>query len=775
MPSVNVNLGSIAKLTLDTNSDLTKFLNGSIGSLDFNILSSLNDFLNKPLSELSSADTSISAKIGFNKSAKWDVGAVGINFSFAAGAEASLSIKKSGEIFHYLKNEEENEKVPVNVPEGFACVSIVFNVSLDVSGGATYSHGLFGVKANIGTTQTFKLANHKCFALTTSLKDALQQAFNKFQLPFKLDGLTTLDNHHYLEYEFIGKLKLGLGLSYGFSGAFLSGRSLAEINSSINTPLGSAIGSLNPSFAAAATLAIGYEHEDAFRIIVSRNSDNSKSINKLSLLIFRMDRNDIKVNFTAGITFNLGASFKIEERLDAIIDEAAKKIFANMPDGTAKDLAIKAFKEAIKRNENKRELEKFVKEANEKIGELLKKADNLKIGLEVLVERTRKETSLFMYDFDLLQTNASGMPVALEGFQKAMDGDFLAAMKLKGVSLLPGSYIESVYINRTTISFYIFDIFRVKNVTTYFQKTSFVYAGDGVFKFRFTSGVKHETGHVGHERLVEVFFSLDANTKDLQNLSNVDVKLNFVMIDTANRKSARQTQGVLEQISDNTELEKASSLLRNVLERDVSLKVKVSCAFHLSAYRKLTSNDFVSGKPPELPHTIDMRNWFVFVDSCNLILAGEGFQQEGFPDFAEKFSKWIVHNRATNGITESKPPDRRSMGNLNLWPSEPAWLIINQTNRNFLSVYFEAGRRFMNLCDDLKHLGQDLSDDKTDEKYEELIESLNFMIKQDIAVWFTKPVLLALFRLSGGKISNIKAPKESSEVKEVFKVSFDVV
>lgn len=780
MPSVNVDLGNAVKLTLDTNSDLVKFLNPSGGKLDLKLLSSLSNLLDKKLSELPNDDISLSAKIDFNKSAKWDVGSVGISFKVGVGAEASLSIKKAGKIFHYFQDEEEKNKVTVNVPTGFACISIMFKVSLDVSGGANYSHGAFGVKANIGTTQTFKLANHKCFPLTTSLKDSLQQTFDKFQLPFKKDGFDKLDNDHYFEYEFIGKLKLGLGLSYGFTGTFLSGRSLEEINASVTSPVGSIISGINPSFSAAASLAIGYEHEDAFRIIVSRKTDVEKHSDNLSLLIFRMDRNDITVDFTVGINFNLGASFKIEQRLDAIIDEAAKKLFANMPEGTPaekllKEAAIKAFKEAIKRNENKRELEKFIKEANEKIDKLIKQINNLKVGLEVLIETTKKETSLFIYNFDLTRQNPVGHLVALDGLQKAVEGDFLAAVAVEGVSLVPGSYVESVYINRTTISFYIFDLFHFQTITEYFQKTSYVYAGDGVFKFRFITGVKYEDGHVGHERLVEIFFSLDANTKNLQNLSNIDVKLNFLVIDNANKRSAKQTQGILEEIGNGNPLGQSAQLLRHMLEKDISLKVKVSCEFLLSAYRNLTSNDFISGKPPQLPHTVDYRNWYVFVECCNLVLAGGGFQEEGFPDFAEKFTKWIELNRARNQIIPPKPPNRRLEGRRDEWPSKPEWTVINRTNREFMSAYFEAGRRFMNLCDDLKHLGQDLNSARTGERYDVLLETLNFMIKQDVSVWFTKPTLLALFKLTGGHIANIKAPTQESDVGEVFKVSFDVV
>ena len=80
-------------------------------------------------------------------------------------------------------------------------------VSLGVEGGAKFSHGNLGVDAEASKNLKFVISNHKCIPLGTPVKDALREALEKFEFPFKPEGVEALDDNDYLDYEFIGSCR----------------------------------------------------------------------------------------------------------------------------------------------------------------------------------------------------------------------------------------------------------------------------------------------------------------------------------------------------------------------------------------------------------------------------------------------------------------------------------------------------------------------------------------------------------------------------------------
>lgn len=767
MPELELKLGG--KTFEILNGDLKKYADPALVAALNIAQSELVQFSDDPLSQLPSDQNSLTAELTISHDAKWKLGSDGnVTFGFSAGAKGTVEIKKTGEIFKYEQGADETEPVSVTVPPGFGCVIVSLRVVLGVEGGAAFSSGNFGVKANLSTSLEFSLRNYKIFPLATKVADAIHQSFEHFVLPFKTEGFAALNHGDYVEYEFVGKLALGLGVSYGLSGIALGGRSLSELAHSFSSPVGSLVVGLNPSFSAGADFGVKYSHLDAFRVIAGRRKDAASNVDILTLSIFKLDKSQLSLELNAGITVTAGAEFSLKSKLDQIIDEAAKKLFADLPAGLVRDAAIRAFKENLKKDEHKRELEKYVKQANEEVAKLLSFVNDRQITLQVLHERIRTHTTLFNFEFDLRQSAALA-----QGFAPAMAGDFQAAIKAPGVKLLPGSYVEDVFIRRTTIKLLIFDLFKFTQVTEYFQKTTIVYAGDGVFKLRHLTGVKHEEGHIGHERHAEVYFAADTNTRDFQTINDLKVNLHFILMDHANRKAARQTVGLLNRLG--SELSAHATRILSTVEHDASLSVKVHAIFERGAYGRLESDDFLhddESRPPQLPQSRDRRNWDEFVRATEEI-GEQGYLDEGFPDLVQSFDRWVLFNRTTNDQENStRPPNRRRSGNLVQWPSD--WINTGDSARNFMKIYLEAGRSFMNLCDDLKRLARDVEDIHTDEQYRRLLKSLNNTVKEDVKVWFAKTTLLALFRQMSGPVSEVKGPAAHETIGDTYSVSFKV-
>ena len=76
--------------------------------------------------------------------------------------------------------------------------------------------------------------------------------------------------------------------------------------------------------------------------------------------------------------------------------------------------------------------------------------------------------------------------------------------------------------------------------------------------------------------------------------------------------------------------------------------------------------------------------------------------------------------------------------------------------RTRVGCYFEAGRHFMNLCAGLNQLAGDIDGVNTESQYEDLVSELNGIIKQDVPVFFIKPALIALLKVSGSAPANLQ-------------------
>ncbi len=764
MANINLKFGDKNALGLSGTGELERFLKPNL-SLLFKIREGLLSNITTETFE-QVGDAAFTANFQTDQSAEWAVGGPAkVSIGFHPSASGTIAIQKGGEIFHYSQGEDQTSFASVPIPSGRACVSIKFQVGLSVTGGVAFSSGNFGVSGSASAGTGFTLANHRIFPLSKPVLEAVKETFETFVLPFKVEGVETLNDGDCLEFDFLGKLGVGFGVTYGFSGLFLGGRSNGEIQRSFESPLGKAVLSAKPGFRIGAAFSVTYDHEDVFRVVVQRQK--SAGADGASLYLFRGSAGDLGIGVTAGITLSPGARFDLQPNLDRVIDEAAQRLFVALPDGAEKDAAINGFQQKLKQPENAAELQKYVKLANDGINALLEKVEG-KIELQVKHDRIRKDAVLHSFQFDFREPEASG------GYQLAMEGRYSEAIGKKGVELRPGSFVESLFIRRTGLRLQVFDVFRFSSMTEYFRKSSLVYAGSGMFKLRDTTGVKHESGRAGHEKAVEVFFSAEAATTEaVETISDLVVKLNFIMTDLADAKAAAKTTHALREISP--QLAAVAGQIDALAARNQALKVKTTCIFLRSALERLDSDDFVDGRPTPLPHPRDRANYDQYVAAVDTIEAGQGFRGQGFPNLFASYDRWVLYNRtAIDEETSTKPPNRRDQGNASpdVWPSALSAAVSDRPLRFLIiSQYLDAAREFMNLCDSLKVLAGDIDEVSTDEQYSALLDSLTRTIERDLPISFYKSTLLALCRASGAGIGKI----QSAQTADSFELSFEAV
>ena len=212
------------------------------------------------------------------------------------------------------------------------------------------------------------------------------------------------------------------------------------------------------------------------------------------------------------------------------------------------------------------------------------------------------------------------------------------------------------------------------------------------------------------------------------------------------------------------------------LNENRALVVKVSCILDLSAYGRITCNNFAQGYggPPPASQGQDQQNWTAFVNAVNDVLGKDGFQGNGFPPGFRAYDAFKLWNTtAYDQEGSQKPANRRQPGRIGSWPN--AWAQVDENLRPLITTYLNAGRCFMNLCEDLNNLANQQSTGETLSQYQDLLAQLKQMVRDDLSLWFTKPTLAALLALSGAKVTQVQAPSPDVPVGATFELSFEAV
>lgn len=686
-----------------------------------------------------------SFRAGFStdQEAKWAPGGANVTLSFRPELNGCVTFTKTGSLITYLDGDEN--AFAVTVPDGHVYVSIAFQVSMAVGGGVAFSAGQFGVKANLSQDDTFTIANHRCFPADRKVFDALREALEGFTLPFRADGVRALGPDDLLDYQFLGRLGLGFGINYGFTGSLLGGRSVGEIGRSFENGIASVALKAKPTFTAGASFAMQYDREDAFRFVFRQAPD----ANSVSLTILKMDKDTLSSKVTAGITLDAGVSVGLQAKTEQALDAAVDHTFAGI-DGSA----AQALKDKLKAAGNG-VVNKLTDRANDAVNDLLSKASG-KTGIELLHERAKTDASLFQLTFDLTDAVALGEPLRL-----AMEGRIAEAALRPGVTLAPGSLIEHAFTERAAFTFQFFDLWKWTDVVEYVDKIDIVYAGNGVLRLIGTEGVTHSGGTVGHESRCDLHFRAAAKKGvTATTLSDVEIALCLDFLDQKT-SDAKGTSSALRACRDDRLAATAADAL--IFVREDGRGLKTSGEFAQSVLRQFTADKYLGGEPPPLPHPRDARNYTAFRDA---VMATVG-QWLGFKDYDD----WVTFNRAAvyqDGST--KVPDRRRSGNPAAWPSAFSY-PTDTAQRQFCRFWSESGREFMNFCDDLGTLCQELDEVRTEESFRNLLSALNGIIKNDVPADFIKAVLPALVTVARAQARDVTAIIDGNTMRIKFAIA----
>jgi hypothetical protein len=747
--SLSIDIGNNT-VELSPDGDLAKYLSPGLDTI-FQFDQRLQDLVTASNGTLAnSIEGSLAGTFTTAQDVKWDLGEyANIALVFRPAFSGGIEITKSGPIFSYLPGDRE-EPFEVQVPEGHVYVSVVFEVNLEAGGNFAYSAGNFGVKTSLTRDDTFRVVHHSCFPEGVAVHEAVRSAFDRFKLPFVPQSIARLEPDDLLDFEFIGKLGLGVGLTYGLSPIQIGGRGVGDIDRSIRTPLAQAALTFSPTLEAAAEFAIRYEHEDAFRFVFASEASLGKGA--VALTILRSDKQSRTTQETAGITINPGLKFDFGRRAPKALAAAASRLVSHLDDEQRRRAAGLL----------QRKFESGVQDAVAALASSITDAinsfyssDSGSSEFKMVQEKLHTNAALFRLHFDLSQPEVLQNALAL-----AVKGEIADAVTQKGVELEPGSLVENEWVRRCSFGFQMFDVWKWNDALEYLDRVDVVYAGNGYLRLEAKQGVEQETGVVGHQSDCDVHFLAEAAKKLTgQEASDVAVTLQFVLLDKK-RDHAAATTHLLAAMGGG-DIDSARNAVQSAFDSGYSA-VRTTCVFGRDAFQRFKADAYSDGKPGPLPHPQDAENYRRFVEAVTAVNG----EFRGLPTYDE----WATFNRvATDREGSTRIPDRKNPGNLNAWPER--FNHISGSERNFVRFYSDSARCFMNLCEALQTLSAAVDETTTEAGFQALVRNLNGIVSHDVPVSFIKATLLALLKASESPVTDIQAKPDGKTLNVSFSAS----
>jgi hypothetical protein len=233
----------------------------------------------------------------------------------------------------------------------------------------------------------------------------------------------------------------------------------------------------------------------------------------------------------------------------------------------------------------------------------------------------------------------------------------------------------------------------------------------------------------------------------------IAVSLHFVLIDRHKDRAAETTR--LLAALNNPDIREAS----NAIEDGVTT-LTTSCVFPQVSFGFLQADPYQGGKPGRM-HDHDAHNYGAFAEAVRQV---EG-QFLGFPTW----DGWAEFNVVANDQEGSLMiPSRHDSGNPNSWPIK--YINVPSTKRQFMRIYSEGARHFMNLVEALQGLAEP-TDVDTEESYMLLLKSLKGILNQDVPPDFIKATLSALITLAGNRITGVTTTTEGTTNNITFQIA----
>jgi hypothetical protein len=637
------------------------------------------------------------ASFSLSDSASWKT-STGISFGLSGSAECDLEILTSGCALEYLDNLDATSKsgLPTGGYPGsvYVKLSLSFDISGNISGaGSVGPLGISGnAKGSVGASFIFA---HK-IKCGTLLKDAINEAFQKFVFPFEPSCATDMAAGDIAQVTFSGSMSYSLQLSYGIANYSFTAPSVTTVLDSCTK--GAA--SLNLPSAAidiSASANLDCSHSDDFTAIVQKLDDGHAF-----LYLMRARKNEVSggvgvgaqiiINATPSLTLNQPM---LQDAVDHITQGRAGTIVLAVS-GTLQN------------------------KLDEKLNNLVQNG----AGLKARFDRQASATMILKYKVALANS-----AVLHHSWSYFCLGDIRSAVGAGGLVLDPGSGVSNEINRSLSIDVTFFNFFHAQDVSSYFQKSQAVVTDTGDIRFLFDVGEESDSMVNKTLRKARIHFVADAEAN-----SPADVKLEIELSETHNKNEARHMIAIPGYLPAGPQATAAAADMQQFAAAHPAGSLNLNFVLESSAYGKLTCSPYNGNKPP-VDQSVDAANWKVFHDAAVSLLD---------LDYGGNvtYSDWQAWNEAANG---SKVADRRHIGDPTA--GSAVWEGLPQDVQQKLNYFCAATASFMDLCDDLQQLAERVSTAKIPDDWNRLLGDLKDIVTRDVNTDFAKPAVAAILKL----------------------------
>ena len=726
---------------------------------DLNLIASTIGDLTQPLHALQ--DGTLASLALNNISPKWTLAGSPATFSLAPTASFTIKLQSTGPLFKYFTDFDQTDtstQATIDPAPGkvYLIVEADFGISGTLSGNGSVPAGIgvFKVSGSATAGVSFTVQFFKAFDPSAVAGNAIQDAIRGFTLPLHSSTAANLQSGDALYYEFDGNLKVGFGASYGISTS-VAAQSLSDVSEGLNS-IKQAANLTGPgeTFNAQAALTINANLSRKFHCILQKTGTTA------TLHLFKGTNSD----FTEGISVSGGISNVSAPSITFSPTQLANAIVAKLPSTSAAAVQFAAGQTASLQTA----ASNYIDQANNWLKSLAQKVnDNGQISLSLQFEQADTNASAFGWQFDTTKANFQQI------WDLAISGDFVAAYAQgQGtVILLDGSGFETTFKRNTQVKFSFFGLGGAfTSLDSYYGATTVTFRS-GIFCFETNAG-RMEIVQSGDGKFTSTLYldCLATNTTGSDTVTPTDLTLHGIVSCTGDPSSLDNFGVMLHAIGlkltgdSATQVLGLGDLLRaNAAQSNSKGQGLVHLIYTIDAVNRIRFDAYKGNKQLPRPHLQDQANWNAFsaafqtVPSTSLQVINGSVN----PSDYQSFLSFEFFNCYANGLTigfdgppNNQMTDRRNSGNI-FQPSAIARALsagqqnsltnaLPATVNSDLIAFYEAGRDYLNLCDDSKTAATVLSG--VDIDLQKIVNQLKQIANKDIVAAFAPQVMLALIQ-----------------------------
>jgi len=687
---------------LESNSQLRKLLQGA-GKPVFQFSQTLAPHLQTALQSLPKG---LTATFNCSEQASWKT-ATAITFALSGNAEGKLEIISGGPVFTYATDlkSQPTTQLPGTDYSGSVYLKISLGFQISGNAGGTGNVGTVGITGSIkGSKQASLIFCHRVSG-STLLGNAVLQAFASLIFPFEPSAALEMKANDLAVVNFQGCLDASFAASYGVPGINFAAPSVAAVVQSVTkgaAELTLPAGTIDLGL----TAQVRYTHADVFTAIVQKiDAQNA------FLYIMRADKSQ------TGVGAGINAQISITNTPGVTVDtpallQAIDKITGGLGNEQIAD-----------------KIPDLQTSLNNKIATWVTDVGK-GVSLAGEWDQNKSAANLFKY-----KVNLSSADLVNKSWHSLCQGDLVAAANIGGLTLQPGSGIDTQLSHSFTFTLHLFNFFAAQK-NTYFQH-SYVVVTDTGIRYMYDIGKETDTKIKRATTRCSIHFSATADSSSAGAISNADVDLYLELAASQDAAQAKRIADTAGYIPSNAQATQAQQSIQKFVAANGSGNVSLVCILKQSAYGRLSSSEFTGNRPPANQQQ-DTQNWESFRAASQQL-----FQL----DFLAKvnYAQWSAFNLICNTGSPNGTPNRRQPGNPGALPPS-FW--NNITTAPQMATYFCLNSaQFMNLCDDLQALAFQISAADTSEKWDDVLASLQEIVTSDVNYDYSKSAIAALLKL----------------------------